>query len=88
MPDALFYSVRPMLAVSKGRLICLSTPFGKRGFFLIDGCRETWGDNADRPGSFGGTFSGFKDKKVSLQGPIRGLRADELRIESARIEVT
>jgi hypothetical protein len=33
VPDALYYSVRPMLAVSGGRLIALSTPFGKRGFF-------------------------------------------------------
>jgi hypothetical protein len=33
VPDALYYSVRPMLAVSGGRLLCLSTPFGKRGFF-------------------------------------------------------
>ncbi len=31
--DALYYSVRPMLAVSGGRLIALTTPFGKRGFF-------------------------------------------------------
>lgn len=31
--DELFYSVRPMLAISGGRLICLSTPFGRRGFF-------------------------------------------------------
>ncbi len=31
--DSLYYSVRPMLAVSGGRLIALSTPFGKRGFF-------------------------------------------------------
>jgi hypothetical protein len=31
--DSLYYSVRPMLAVSGGRLICLTTPFGKRGFF-------------------------------------------------------
>jgi hypothetical protein len=31
--DSLYYSVRPMLAVSGGRLILLSTPFGKRGFF-------------------------------------------------------
>jgi hypothetical protein len=31
--DALYYSVRPMLAVSGGRLVCLSTQFGKRGFF-------------------------------------------------------
>src|SRR5262249_34970833 len=33
VPDSLYYAVRPMLAVSGGRLICLSTPFGKRGFF-------------------------------------------------------
>jgi hypothetical protein len=33
VPDDLYRSVRPMLAVSRGRLICLSTPFGKRGFF-------------------------------------------------------
>lgn len=31
--DDLYYSLRPMLAVSGGRLIALSTPFGKRGFF-------------------------------------------------------
>jgi hypothetical protein len=31
--DSLYYSVRPMLAVSGGKLICMTTPFGKRGFF-------------------------------------------------------
>jgi hypothetical protein len=31
--DTLYYSVRPMLAVSSGRLALLSTPWGKRGFF-------------------------------------------------------
>ena len=31
--DALYLSIRPMLAVSGGRMICLTTPFGKRGFF-------------------------------------------------------
>jgi hypothetical protein len=31
--EELYKAVRPMLAVSGGRLICLSTPFGKRGFF-------------------------------------------------------
>src|SRR5262249_20036725 len=31
--DALYYSVRPMLAVSRGRLVALSTPFGQRGWF-------------------------------------------------------
>jgi hypothetical protein len=33
VPDDLYRAVRPMLAVSRGRLICLSTPYGKRGFF-------------------------------------------------------
>jgi hypothetical protein len=33
VPDALYYAVRPILAVSGGRLAALSTPFGKRGWF-------------------------------------------------------
>jgi hypothetical protein len=32
--DALVYSVRPMLAVSGGALMMLSTPYGKRGVFF------------------------------------------------------
>lgn len=31
--DDLYFSVRPMLAVSNGRLVCLSTPRGKCGWF-------------------------------------------------------
>lgn len=31
--DALYYAVRPMLAVSGGTLMMLSSPFGKRGVF-------------------------------------------------------
>jgi hypothetical protein len=34
VPTDLYQAVRPMTAVSnEGRIICLSTPFGKRGFF-------------------------------------------------------
>ncbi len=33
VPDELYQAVRPMLAVSGGRILLLSTPFGKRGFF-------------------------------------------------------
>jgi hypothetical protein len=41
VPDALYYSVRPMLAVSRGQLVAMSTPFGKRGWFY-----DEWrGDN-------------------------------------------
>lgn len=44
VPDDLYRSVRPMLAVSDGRLVCLSTPFGKRGFFHDEwhDKRATW----------------------------------------------
>ena len=33
VPDDLYSAMRPMLAVSDGRLILMSTPFGKRGHF-------------------------------------------------------
>ena len=33
VPDALYVAVRPMLAVSGGRLVALSTPFGTRGWW-------------------------------------------------------
>jgi hypothetical protein len=37
VPDELHQAVRPMLAVSQGRLVLLSSPFGRRGHFY-----ETW----------------------------------------------
>jgi len=40
--DDLYRAVRPMLAVSRGRLVALSTPFGKRGWF-----HEEWYSDAD-----------------------------------------
>ncbi len=39
--DALYHSVRPMLAVSGGNLMMLSTPYGKRGVFY-----EEWTSGA------------------------------------------
>jgi hypothetical protein len=40
--DTLYYSVRPMLAVSAGRLVALSTPFGRRGWF-----HQEWTEGQD-----------------------------------------
>lgn len=40
VPDALYYSVLPMLAVSGGRLILLSSPFGTRGFYYEEYLRR------------------------------------------------
>ena len=42
VPDALYFAVRPMLAVSGGRLVALSTPFGTRGWWY-----DTW--RSDEP---------------------------------------
>jgi hypothetical protein len=42
VPDDIYRAVRPMLAVSGGRLICLTTPRGKRGFF-----HEAWSKGGD-----------------------------------------
>jgi hypothetical protein len=41
--DELHYTVRPMLAVSRGKHILMSTPFGKRGHFF-----EAWESGGDR----------------------------------------
>ncbi len=38
VPDSLYLAVRPMLIISKGRLMMLSTPFGKRGAFYNEWC--------------------------------------------------
>jgi hypothetical protein len=40
--DELYFAVRPMLAVSNGRLIMCSTPYGKRGAFY-----EAWTNGGD-----------------------------------------
>lgn len=32
--DSLWFSLSPMLAISRGKVILLSTPFGRRGFFF------------------------------------------------------
>lgn len=42
VPDDLYRAVRPMLAISQGRMICLSTPYGKRGFFY-----HAWASGGD-----------------------------------------
>jgi hypothetical protein len=42
VPDALYRAVRPMLATTKGQLILMSTPWGKRGHFY-----EEWTEGGD-----------------------------------------
>jgi len=42
VPDELYQAIRPMLAVSGGRIVLLSTPFGKRGHFY-----QEWAEGGD-----------------------------------------
>jgi len=43
VPDNLYRMVRPMLAVKQGKLVCLSTPYGRRGFFYEEWeSRHAW----------------------------------------------
>jgi hypothetical protein len=41
VPDDLYRAVRPMLAVSGGRLVVMSTPYGQRGWFYREWHAET-----------------------------------------------
>jgi hypothetical protein len=50
--DDLYRSVRPMLARSKGRLVLLSTPLGKRGFFYEEWQRCEDAKRSGRPPAF------------------------------------
>lgn len=42
VPDDLYSAVRPMLAVSKGKIIAMTTPYGKRGWF-----HNSWQSDSD-----------------------------------------
>src|SRR5215204_1431458 len=70
--DDLYFSVRPMLAVSGGSLLMLSTPFGKRGVFF-----EEWSQG-----------EGWERYEVSAQECPRistSFLEDERRVLPARV---
>lgn len=43
IPDEVYYAVRPMVTITRGRKIAMTTPFGKRGWFY-----DAWTDPAQR----------------------------------------
>lgn len=59
VPDQLYKTVSPIVAVSNGRLIAMSTPFGKRGWFY-----ERWIRNGGIPGP-PGTYDPSPIEKAS-----------------------
>jgi hypothetical protein len=62
VPDDLYRAVRPMLAVSHGQIVAISTPFGQRGWFFNE-----W--ESDRK---------WKRVKITngMPSPIRGMREE------------
>ncbi len=56
---------------SKGQVYTTEGSEGRIQKFTPDGQFVlAWGNNEDKPGSFGGAFTGFKDRKATLQGPV------------------
>jgi len=49
IPDELYGAVRPMLAVSKGRLVLMSTPRGEQGFFYDTWAKSTGWEKIEVP---------------------------------------
>jgi hypothetical protein len=43
IPDEVYYAVRPMVTITRGRKVAMTTPFGKRGWF-----HDAWTDHAQR----------------------------------------
>lgn len=69
--DELFVSVMPMLAVSKGRLLLLSTPYGKRGFFYTQwtGGDPTWERIRARASECPRIDPAFLEEQRRIMGP-------------------
>ncbi len=51
IPDALYAAARPMLAVGRGRLVALSTPFGRQGWFWREWATGTGWERHEVPWS-------------------------------------
>lgn len=49
IPDALYAAARPMLAVGRGRLVALSTPFGRQGWFWREWAAGTGWERHEAP---------------------------------------
>jgi len=82
-PDELYYATRPMLAISHGAKILMTTPRGKRGHF-----HDAWKREEDhkpypsKPGKFGikGNVNGMYAINLSQSIMERGRYVDRVRI--------
>ena len=72
--DALYYAVRPMLAVSGGALVLLSSPHGKRGIF-----HEVW------TGEAGEGWERYEVPAGACPRIPPGFLAEERRVLPARV---
>jgi hypothetical protein len=69
--DSLYYAVRPMLAVSGGRLLMLSTPHGKRGVFYHEWTEGIGWDRYEVPASENPRISSqFLRQESASFGPL------------------
>lgn len=71
VPDELYFAIRPMLAVSDGRLIALSTPLGRRGWFYREWTEgdEEWMRVCVRASQCPRISAAFLEKERRVLGP-------------------
>ncbi len=69
--DALYFSVRPMLAVSGGTLLMMSTPFGKRGAFYAEWSRGSGWERYEVPATEVPRISAefLEEERRNMPGP-------------------
>lgn len=71
VPDELYMALRPMLAVRNGRLILLSTPFGKRGHYWREWSQGTNWNRVEVPATSVPRISpGFLEEERRSMGPF------------------
>lgn len=72
VPDALVAAVRPSLATTNGRLIALSTPAGRRGFFFLEWTNgEGWERSSVVASDVSRISPAFLADELRLLGPRR-----------------
>ena len=71
LQDVVFNTMMPMLAVSQGSMLCLSTPFGARGFFFERFSEDTpdWERVTVRATDCPRISADFLERELREQGP-------------------
>lgn len=82
-PDSLYIAIRPMMLESRGQLILISTPHGKRGFFHGVWCNRDTVD-ANDPDAWKTLTDGWERYK---QRADKNIRVDKEWLNGERLDI-